>query len=53
MKISSVSRCGKQANRLVLSVMMACALRAVEITCRGSEVLPSLPMALTLTRWPP
>src|SRR5437870_3590726 len=33
--------------------MMAWALRAVGITCCGSDTLPSLPIALTLTARPP
>jgi len=52
-KIWSVPRCGTNTQRLVLSVMMACAFLAVGITWCGSATLPSLPIALTLTRLAP
>jgi len=49
----SVPRCGTNAKRLVLSVMIACALRAVGITCAGAPIVPSGFTGLTLTRFAP
>ena len=49
----SVPRCGTKTKRLVLSVMMACALRAVGMTCIVSPTRPSAPTGFTVTRCAP